>query len=124
MGVEACLPCEGRYALFAGFNHWTRPMSSYSTGYRSAESVDAGLRIQRRSGIRWFFDAGVAAGWSRYRQAATTSTTPSAGVLLGFGATINAGRRLYVQPQIRLMGMSHGLAAGNWGAGIGWRFGR
>ena len=63
IGAEMCSFCGGRRALFTEYSHWTRPRSS-NTGYRSAESVEAGLRIQWHQHVRPFFDAGIVVGSS------------------------------------------------------------
>jgi hypothetical protein len=116
VGLEVCAYRGGRHALFGGYSHFLPPGAP--SGYGAADLVEGGLRIQSRRQVHPFFDVGVALGHSRFRTRAFTT----AGVALGAGVMIPAGRRLYLRPQGRLYVMSQSYIAVAAEIGIGWRF--
>lgn len=117
VGVEVCAWCSGEYALLAEYSHLTldRPIA----GIESGDTLGAGLRIQGLGVLCFqlcFFDAVVVMSNGR---SVNTSVT-QAGVILGTGVFIPAGRHLYVRPQVRLYITQAGGASAE--VGIGWRF--
>ncbi len=120
-GFEACAFCSGRYALFGAYSHFWAPGSP--SRYKSADLLNAGLRIQGRGRISPFFDVGFAAGYSRFLWGASaTKAIGTAGVGLGAGVAFRTGKGLYIRPQVRLYAMSEAYAAGSAEIAIGWRF--
>ena len=115
VGAEVCAFCTSRYSFFGNYDHWFKP--SGTTGYRSADSVAAGLRIQAARTVSPFFDMGVAVGNSRYR----TWNLTTVGAAFGGGLRIPLGARAYTRPQLRLNVMSHGYLAGSAEVSVGWR---
>lgn len=122
LGVEACAFCGGRYALFAAYNHFLAP--GQPSSYESADLLNVGLRIQGSRRVSPFFDAGFAAGNSRYsgRYRPARSTT-TAGAGLGAGVTFRTAKGLYFRPQVRVYIMSEAYIASTAEIAIGWRFG-
>jgi hypothetical protein len=122
LGVEGCAFCNGRFALFGGY---TRFLDSRD---RSADLVEAGLRIQGRRRVSPFFDIGFAAGTIRRHWydssfgAPSTQTMNSAGGGLGAGVAFRFARGVYIRPQARIRVMSEGFIPGSAEIAIGWRF--
>lgn len=121
-GVEACVACAGARALFVEYTHagLAEPRRPDFHRYTRRDVAGFGLRLQARSGrVRRFFDVGV--GFGEYH-GTDYGTLGIIGVVAGTGVTIQAGRRIYVRPQVRLYWMSVydlGLAAS---IGVGVRF--
>jgi hypothetical protein len=121
IGVEACVWCAGRYALFAEYTFW--PVPAGQTSNRSANLVGAGLRVQRLAA--WclnacFFDGGIAMTDGPF-VSSTGATKTAAGLVIGAGVRIPAGQHLYVRPQIRVYSIGSNSAVSA-EMGIGWRF--
>lgn len=130
-GVEVCVFCPGRFALFGEYSHWfgssSNGMAFYSDRVATADLAGGGLRIQGRGRVRPFFDAGVVAGRDEHERIGYGGFL--GGVVLGVGVSVPLGERLYIRPQFRAYGLSphsiEGLSA-HWaasgGIGIGFRF--
>ncbi len=120
-GAEACAFCGGRYALFGAYSHFLAPGAP--SGYRSADLLNTGLRIQGRGRVSPFFDVGFAAGYSRFLWGASTiRSVTTAGVGLGAGVAFRTAKGLYIRPQLRMSVMSEAYAAASAEIAIGWRF--
>ncbi len=119
-GAELCAFCGGRYALFGDYRHFLAPGAP--SGYRSADLVNAGLRIQGRGRVSAFFDVGFAAGSSRYSWRSGVKAMGTAGAGLGGGVTFRTAKGLYIRPQVRIYVMSEAYVAAETEVGIGWRF--
>jgi hypothetical protein len=118
VGAELCAYCSGKRALFAEYNHFFAPSSG---GYREADLVAGGLRLQGGRKVRPFFEVGIAVGHSRFGITSTTSRT-TIGAAIGAGVSIPVGSRFYSRPQFRLFPMSEQYLALSYGVGAGWRF--
>ncbi len=120
IGVEGCAFCSGRFGLFGSYSHLFAPGSG---GYRSAELLQTGLRIQGRGRVSAFFDAGLAAGYSRHTWGAGSSKgTGAVGGCLGTGVAFRTAKGLYIRPQARLSIMSDLYFAASAEVAVGWRF--
>jgi len=130
-GVEACLFCSGRFALFGEYSHWFsgdgRRSAFGADRVASADLAGAGLRIQGRGRIRPFFDVGLVAGRDEHERAGRGGAL--GGVVVAFGVGIPCGGHWYVRPQVRAYGLSPHTIEGmgpHWavsgGVGIGYRF--
>jgi hypothetical protein len=129
-GVEACVFCSGRFALFGEYSHWfsgNGASSPFAADRLSSADLDgAGLRIQSRTRLRIFFDVGVVVGEDQH---ATGRGGAIGGFVLGTGVEIPLGERVYIRPQFRAYGLSpHSLEgvdahwAASGGVGFGYRF--
>ena len=129
-GVEACVFCSGRLALFGEDGHWfsgSGPNSPFNADrVRTADLAGAGLRIQAGSRTRIFFDVGLVGGRDEHTAGRGGGL---GGVVVGTGLRIPCGERWYIRPQFRAYGLSPHSIEGegpHWalsgGVGIGWRF--
>lgn len=129
-GVEACVFCSGRLALFGEYGHWFSVNDSSSPfaadRVKTADLAGAGLRIQSQSRMRLFFDVGLVGGNDEH---ATGRGGAIGGVVVGTGLRFPGGERWYVRPQFRAYGLSPHTIEGegpHWaisaGVGVGYRF--
>ena len=129
-GVEACVFCSGRLALFGEYGHWFSGNGSSSPfaadRVKTADLAGAGLRIQSQSRMRLFFDVGFVGGRDEH---ATGRGGGIGGVVVGTGLRIPWGEHWYVRPQFRAYGLSpHSLEgegphwAVSGGVAVGYRF--
>lgn len=130
-GVQACLFCSGRFGMFAEYGHWFTGGGSgmyYATDrVKSADLAGAGLRIQTRSSIHFFFDVGLVGGEDQHT--AMWRGGAIGGAVVGAGVQIPWREHWYLEPQFRVYGLSpHSLEglgphwAATGGVGIGYRF--
>ena len=132
VGLEACVFCTGRFALFGEYTHWFT--SGAATGFnasdvvRRADLAGGGLRIQGRGRIRPFFDLGLIGGRDRHRSSGGGGAL--GGVVVGVGVRIPVGQRWYIRPQVRSYGLSphtlegvdaHWALGGSVGVGYSWK---
>ena len=81
VGVEACVLCSGRFAVFGEYTHWFTGEGDVF-GFRSAvDLAGAGLRVQSTNRISPFVDVGLIAGQDRHGGLA--------GVVLGTGVRLS-----------------------------------
>jgi len=126
-GVEACLFCPGRLAVFAEYSHWvTAGAGAFSDRVRNADVAGGGLRIQWREHVRPFLDIGVAGGLDQHSEGGGGGI---GGIALGAGVRIPVGEHWYVRPQFRIYCLSphsvEGLSvhvAEAFSVGVGYRF--
>jgi hypothetical protein len=120
--VDTCLYCNRSRAVFIDYSRWGKPRASYQTGYRGADTITGGVRIQAHGRVRPFFDAGVAVGGSRYQSSSSRKTNISLiGGVVGTGVTIPV-QRFYVRVGGRVLVMSDSYGAADLSVGAGWRF--
>lgn len=127
-GVEACVFCSGRFALFGEYSHWLAGNDA-RTGFdrvRTADLGGVGLRIQSRGRARAFFDVGLVAGRDGHTRGGGGAI---GGVVVGTGVRIPWGEHWYIRPQFRAYGLSPHTLEGvdaHWAVsgaiGIGYRF--
>jgi hypothetical protein len=120
LGLEACAFCGGRLALNGTYSHFRAPAPP--SLYQAAELFTTGLRIQRRGRLSPFFDAGFAAGYSRFLRSYSSRSVTSAGLELAAGLAFRIGKGVYLRPQGRLAAMSESYLAGSAEVAVGWRF--
>jgi hypothetical protein len=118
--MEGCAYCNGRYALFASYSRFLAP--GLPSRYQAADLVESGIRIQGRRRVSPFFDAGFAAGVSRFLWGAGNRTTIMAGAGAGTGVAFRFAEGMYVRPQVRLRVMARGYVAGTLEIAAGYRF--
>jgi len=129
-GVEACVFCSGRLALFGEYGHWFSGNGAGSPfaadRVKTADLAGAGLRIQSQSRMRLFFDVGFVGGRDEH---GTGRGGGIGGVVVGTGLRIPWGEHWYVRPQFRAYGLSPHTLEGvdaHWavsgGVGVGYRF--
>lgn len=121
VGAEACVFCSGTFALFGEYNHWEN-QGAGAVRITGADLGAVGLRIQRESRVRPFFDWGLAFGQDRFVHPAGGGSHNIAGTVLGAGLTLDLGERWYVRPQYRgylLQGPHVAMSAS---VGVGYRF--
>jgi hypothetical protein len=128
VGVEACLFCPGRLALFGEYSHWVSAEGGAgSDRVKSADLAGAGLRIQWLDRTRPFFDVGIVAGSDRHRYAGQGGFI--GGAVVAAGIRIPLGEHWYIRPQVRSYVLSphsiEGLSL-HWavsaGVGVGYLF--
>jgi hypothetical protein len=129
IGIEACVFCSGRLALFGEYAHWAA--AEHQTGFGAgrvsrADLAGAGLRIQGLGRLPVFFDAGIVGGSDHHGNSGGGAI---GGVVVGGGVTLHLGDRWYIRPQIRAYALSPHTLEGlgiHWavaaGAGFGVRF--
>ncbi len=129
IGIEACVFCSGRLALFGEYAHWAAAehQTGFGTGRVSrADLAGAGLRIQGQDRLPLFFDVGIVGGSDSHGNG---SGGAIGGVVVGGGITLHLGDRWYIRPQVRAYALSPHTLEGlgiHWavaaGAGFGVRF--
>lgn len=126
-GIEACVFCPGRLALFGEYAHWlSAEHAGMADRVKSADLAGAGLRLQWFDRTRLFFDVGVVGGRDQH---AAGGGGAIGGVVVGSGVRIPLGEHWYVRPQFRAYVLSphsiEGLSvhwAASAGVGIGCMF--
>jgi hypothetical protein len=105
-GVEACLLCSGRLALFGEVTHF------FAGGPQAVNLAGGGLRLQGRRNVRPFVDIGFVAGGNRGGQ--------SRGMVTGAGVQVPLSQRWYLRTQARLYASIRPAAILS--LGLGYRF--
>jgi len=127
LGVEACVLCGGRFALFGEYSHWASVAGNgFSDRVHSADLAGGGLRIQWSRLVRPFLDIGVVGGRDRHESGRGGAI---GGIVVGGGVRLPLGALWYLRPQVRVYGLSphtlEGLDA-HWAIGaslgVGYRF--
>ena len=123
-GAEACFLCDGRFAIFAEYNHYGSAGNKFQVKITSVDLISGGLRVQRPKGrVRPFVDVGISGGQDRFqRSSGSDGSHGLIGLALGGGATIAVGKRWYVRPAVRFQGMSGFHVGASVAASIGYRF--
>jgi hypothetical protein len=123
-GIEACIFCGGRLALFGEYNHWFSGISTPGPAFgfgsgvvAHADLAGAGLRIQGGGPLRLFFDVGAVVGRDEHVLGGSGAI---GGALVGAGVEIPWREHWYVRPQVRAYVMSpHSIES----IGIHWAIG-
>lgn len=128
--MQGCLFCSGRFALFGEYSHWFSGSDGETLfgvdRVASADLAGAGVRIQARSRVRFFFDAGLVGGEDRH---STGQSGAVGGIVVGSGVGLPWGGHWYIRPQVRAYGLSPHTIEGlgvHWAVsgslGLGYRF--
>lgn len=103
-GVNLCIGCSGRFALFGEYRHWFTGASTGADHVKSADLGGAGLRIQSSGSRRIFFDTGLVGGCDRH--ADSDRSRGLGGVVVGGGIEIPVHGHWSISPQVRGYGLS------------------
>jgi hypothetical protein len=104
LGVEACIWCRGRFALFGEYAHWiSAGNSATSDRIKSADLGGGGLRIQWSRTLRPFLDVGLVGGRDQHQ---TRPGGVIGGIVVGAGIGVPVAAHWYVRPQVRVYGLS------------------
>jgi hypothetical protein len=127
VGIEVCVGCRRRFALFGEYGHWfSSERAGLTDRVRSADLGGAGLRIQWLRKVPVFLDVGFVGGRDQH---ATGGGGAMGGIVVGTGVHFRLAKLWYVRPQFRMYGLSPHSVEGmglHWaalaGAGVGASF--